>query len=85
MLIVVDNAGRPEAINFVIGHKPIIAFGNSDGDKEMLEWTQSSAEKHLMFLVHPDDAKREYAYGPESKIGTFSNALMDEAKKIIGT
>jgi len=81
VLIIDDKAGKPEAINFVIGRKPIIAFGNSDGDREMLEWTQSGEGRHLMLLVHHDDAKREYAYGPESKIGTFSNSLLDEAKK----
>ncbi|MDR3476955.1 MAG: HAD family hydrolase [Gammaproteobacteria bacterium] len=79
VLLVDDKAGKPEAINLFIGQKPIIAFGNSDGDKEMLEWTQSNARPHLMLLVHHDDAAREYAYGPESKVGTFSDALMNEA------
>lgn len=79
LLFVDDHAGKPEAINLFIGKKPIIAFGNSDGDKEMLEWTQSSNGNHMMLLVHHDDAEREYAYGPNSKVGTFSNALMQEA------
>jgi phosphoserine phosphatase len=74
-----DNAGKPEAINLFIGKKPIIAFGNSDGDQQMLEWTQSGKGKRLMLLVHHDDAKREYAYDTQSKIGTFSAALMQEA------
>jgi len=47
----------------------------------MLEWTQAGSGAQLMMLVHHDDAAREWAYGPESKIGTFSNTLMAEAKK----
>lgn len=80
LFLVSDKKGKAEAINLFIGKKPIIAFGNSDGDREMLEWTESNKERHLMLLVHHDDAKREYAYGPESKVGTFSNALMAEAR-----
>lgn len=79
VLFMSNYAGKPEAIHLMIGKKPIIAFGNSDGDQQMLEWTQSGEGKRLMLLVHHDDAKREYAYGPDSKIGTFSNALMKEA------
>jgi phosphoserine phosphatase len=74
-----DGKKKPPAINYFIGRKPIIAFGNSDGDKQMLEWTQSGNGLHLMFLIHHDDAVREYAYGTDSKIGTFSDALMQEA------
>lgn len=81
VLLIDDKKGKPEAINLFIGKKPIISFGNSDGDREMLEWTQSNSAKHLMLLVHHDDAKREYAYGADSKIGTFSNSLMAEAKQ----
>ena len=47
----------------------------------MLEWTQAGNSARLMMLVHHDDVEREYAYGPESKVGTFSDALMDEAEK----
>lgn len=79
VLLIDDHAGKPEAINLFIGKKPIIAFGNSDGDRQMLEWTQSSTGKHLMILVHHDDAKREYAYDAKSKVGTFSASLMQEA------
>ena len=79
ILHVDDGHGKPEAINYFIGRKPIIAFGNSDGDKQMLEWTQSGNETNLMLLIHHDDATREYAYGAKSKIGTFSDALMSEA------
>jgi len=80
-----DGPGKPEAINRVIGRQPIFAFGNSDGDKEMLEWTAAGDGLRFMGLVYHTDAAREYAYGPagglpDSKVGTFSQALMDEAK-----
>lgn len=74
-----DGPGKPEGINHFIGAQPIFAFGNSDGDKEMLEWTAACKRLCFMGLVHHTDAVREYAYGPDSKVGTFSNALMDEA------
>lgn len=80
-LLICNNEGKPEAIHLFIGKKPIIAFGNSDGDRQMLEWTQSGKGKHLMLLVHHDDGKREYAYDIHSKIGTFSKSLFREAKK----
>lgn len=80
-LFVSDKTGKPEAINLFIGKKPIIAIGNSDGDRQMLEWTQSGSGKRLMLLVHHDDATREYAYDINSKIGTFSKSLFDEAQK----
>ncbi|HZZ73087.1 MAG TPA: HAD family hydrolase [Pirellulales bacterium] len=76
-----DKAGKPVGINSRIGRRPIAAFGNSDGDRQMLEWTQGGSGARLMMLVHHDDAAREYAYGADSKIGTFSNSLLAEAKK----
>lgn len=76
-----DKTGKPVGINSHIGRRPISAFGNSDGDRQMLEWTQAGDGARLMVLVHHDDAKREWAYGPESKIGTFSDALMAEANQ----
>ena len=76
-----DKAGKPVGINSHIGRRPIAAFGNSDGDQQMLEYTQGGDGARLMMLVHHDDAAREFAYGAESKIGTFSDALMAEAKK----
>ena len=76
-----DKTGKPVGINEHIGRRPIAAFGNSDGDQQMLEWTQAGGGARLMMLVHHDDAEREWAYGAESKIGTFSDALMAEAKK----
>ena len=76
-----DKTGKPVGINEHIGRRPVAAGGNSDGDQQMLEWTQAGPGARLMMLVHHDDAVREFAYGAESKIGTFSDALMAEAKK----
>jgi hypothetical protein len=81
VLLVDDKTGKPEGINMVIGRRPQAAFGNSTGDQQMLEYTGAGDGARLMMLVHHDDATREYAYGADSKIGTFSDALMDEAKK----
>jgi hypothetical protein len=76
-----DKDGKPIGIHLMIGRRPLAAFGNSGGDQEMLEYTQDGGGARLEMLVHHDDATREYAYGPESKIGTFSDALMAEANK----
>lgn len=76
-----DKVGKPIGINSHIGRRPIAAFGNSDGDRQMLEWTQGGGGPRLMMLVHHDDTEREFSYGPESKIGTFSDSLMSEAGK----
>ncbi len=80
-LLIDDRGGKPVGINLMIGRRPRAAFGNSTGDQEMLEWTQAGAGTRLMMLVHHDDAQREYAYGASSRVGTFSDALMAEAKK----
>ena len=80
VLLVDDKTGKPEGINMVIGRRPQAAFGNSTGDQQMLEYTGAGNGARLMMLVHHDDAERECAYGADSKIGTFSDALMDEAK-----
>ncbi len=76
-----DKEEKPVGINLHIGRRPIAAFGNSDGDRQMLEWTQHGGGVRLMMLVHHDDAGREWAYGAESKIGTFSEVLMTQAQK----
>jgi phosphoglycolate phosphatase-like HAD superfamily hydrolase len=81
-----DHAGKPVGINLFIGKRPAAAFGNSTGDRQMLEWTGAGDGVRLMMLVYHDDAEREYAYGPagklpDTKVGTFSKALMAEAKK----
>ena len=59
-----DNAGKPEGIHLMIGRRPVMAFGNSTGDQQMLEYTKAGDGARLSMLVLHDDAKREYAYGP---------------------
>jgi phosphoserine phosphatase len=81
VLYIDDKGGKPIAIHQMIGKRPMAAFGNSSGDQQMLEYTQAGDGARLMVLVHHDDAVREYAYGPESKVGTFSDSLAAEAKK----
>ena len=81
-----NNAGKPEGIHLMIGRRPYAAFGNSTGDRQMLEWTKAGDGARLAMLVLHDDAKREYAYGPAqglpaTKVGAFTQALYDEAKK----
>jgi hypothetical protein len=81
-----DNAGKPEGIHLQIGQRPCAAFGNSTGDRQMLEYTGAGDGARLMMLVLHDDAQREYAYGPaqglpDTKVGTFTPALYDEASK----
>jgi hypothetical protein len=84
-LLLNDNkAGKPEGIHLMIGRRPYAAFGNSDGDRQMLEYTGAGDGARLMMLVLHDDATREYAYGPakglpDTKVGTFPQALYDEA------
>jgi phosphoserine phosphatase len=73
-----DGPGKPESIDAVIGRRPILAFGNSDGDLQMLQWTAAGSGKRLMGLVHHTDAKREWAYDRKSDIGRLDKAL-DEA------
>ncbi len=84
MLLNDNYAGKPEGIHMLIGRRPMAAFGNSGGDREMLEYTGAGRGATLMMLVLHDDAKREYAYGPaqglpETKVGAFSQSLYDEA------
>jgi phosphoglycolate phosphatase-like HAD superfamily hydrolase len=81
VMLVDDKTGKPVGIHLMIGRRPVAAFGNSTGDQQMLEYTQAGEGVRLMVLVHHDDDVREYAYGPTSKVGTFSDALMAEAKK----
>ena len=81
-----NNAGKPEGIHLMIGRRPYVAFGNSTGDRQMLEYTKAGDGDRLAILVLHDDAQREYAYGPalglpDTKVGTFTQALYDEAKK----
>jgi LysM repeat protein/phosphoserine phosphatase len=81
-----DKAGKPVGINKFIGVRPIAAFGNSGGDREMLEWTGAGDGPRLMMLVFHDDAEREYAYGPanglpDTEFGAFPQSLMTEAQQ----
>ncbi len=73
-----DKAGKPIGIHQHIGRRPIAAFGNSDGDFEMLEWTTAGTGKRLAVLIHHDDAEREVAYDRDSSIGRLDRGL-DEA------
>lgn len=73
-----DGPGKASGINMFIGRRPIFAFGNSDGDQQMLQWTAAGAGPRFMGLVHHTDAEREYAYDRTSKIGKLDKAL-DEA------
>ena len=81
-----DQAGKPESIHLMIGRRPFAAFGNSDGDRQMLEYTKAGGGLRLAMLVLHDDAVREYRYGPAAglpgtKVGAFTQALYDEARK----
>jgi len=73
-----DGPGKPVGINRFIGRRPIFAFGNSDGDQQMLEWTAAGGGTRFMGLVHHTDAEREYAYDRQSHVGKLDKAL-DEA------
>jgi len=81
-----NNAGKPEGIYLMIGRRPFAAFGNSTGDRQMLEYTKAGTGERLAMLVLHDDAQREYAYGPAqglpaTKVGMFTQALYDQAKR----
>ena len=81
-----DKSGKPVGINQHIGRRPIAAFGNSNGDMDMLEYTQGGDGARFMLLVLHDDVAREYAYGPvkglpDVKLGAFTQGLYDQAKK----
>jgi phosphoglycolate phosphatase-like HAD superfamily hydrolase len=75
-----DGPGKPVGINRFIGRRPVFAFGNSDGDQQMLEWTAGGDGLRFMGIVHHTDAQREYAYDRESHIGKLDKAW-DEATK----
>jgi hypothetical protein len=73
-----DKAGKPVGIHRFIGRRPILAFGNSDGDQQMLQWTAAGDGARFMGLVRHTDAQREWAYDRQSSIGRLDKAL-DEA------
>jgi phosphoglycolate phosphatase-like HAD superfamily hydrolase len=79
VLLLNDGPGKPVGIQTHIGRKPIAAFGNSDGDQQMLEWTASGPGARLMLLVHHTDAVREVSYDRASHVGKLDKAL-DEAR-----
>jgi phosphoglycolate phosphatase-like HAD superfamily hydrolase len=70
-----DGPGKPVGINQHIGLRPIAAFGNSDGDLQMLQWTTEAGGRRLGVVVHHTDAEREYAYDRNSKVGHLDKAL----------
>ena len=74
-----DKEGKPVGINSHIGRRPIAAFGNSDGDFQMLEWTTAGKGARLGVLIHHTDADREWAYDRESSVGRLDKGL-DEAQ-----
>ncbi|MEX1113781.1 MAG: HAD family hydrolase [Akkermansiaceae bacterium] len=76
-----DKDGKPIGIHQHIGRRPLMAFGNSDGDFQMLEWTTSGKGPRFGMIIHHTDAEREFAYDRESHIGKLANGL-DEGPKL---
>jgi phosphoglycolate phosphatase-like HAD superfamily hydrolase len=75
-----DGPGKPSGINRFIGRRPVLAFGNSDGDLQMLQWTAGGAGPSFVALIHHTDGDREFAYDRNSTIGKLDKAL-DEAHR----
>jgi phosphoglycolate phosphatase-like HAD superfamily hydrolase len=76
-----DKAGKPVAIGKFIGRRPVMAFGNSDGDLEMLQWTTMNKGPRFGLIVHHTDAEREWAYDRDSFVGRLDKALDDAPKQ----
>ena len=76
-----DKEGKPVGIHQFIGKRPIAAFGNSDGDLQMLQWTAAGDGKKLMVYIHHTDAEREWAYDRESSIGRLDKGLVEANEK----
>jgi phosphoglycolate phosphatase-like HAD superfamily hydrolase len=76
-----DGPGKPVGINRFIGRRPIFAFGNSDGDLQMLQWTRAGAGARFAGLVHHTDAEREYAYDRNTRVGKLDKALTEATAK----
>jgi len=76
-----DKAGKPVGINQHIGRRPIAAFGNSDGDLQMLQWTAAGEGKRLMVIVHHTDTDREWAYDKDSHVGKLDKALQEASQR----
>ncbi len=75
--VIANKAEKPVSIEKYIGRKPIAAFGNSDGDLQMLEWTTLHGGPHLGMLVHHTDDKREWAYDKDSHVGKLDKGLTE--------
>jgi phosphoglycolate phosphatase-like HAD superfamily hydrolase len=76
-----DGPGKPVGINRFVGRRPILAFGNSDGDLQMLQWTAAGDGASMMMLLHHDDAEREWAYDRQSHIGRLDKALAEAGQR----
>ncbi len=76
-----DKAGKPVAINKFIGRRPLAAFGNSDGDLQMLQWTTSGDGPRFGLIVHHTDAGREWAYDRDSSIGRLVEGLVEAEQR----
>ncbi len=76
-----DKEGKPVGINSHIGRRPIAAFGNSDGDLQMLQWTDAGKGRSFCMIVHHTDSEREWAYDKDSHIGRLDKALVEAEEK----
>lgn len=76
-----DGPGKAEGINQYIGRRPVLAFGNSDGDQQMLEWTAAGSGARFMGVVHHTDAMREYAYDRQSPVGRLDTAWNEAVRR----
>ena len=76
-----DKEGKPVAIQKIIGKRPIAAFGNSDGDLQMIQWTTAGPGKRLGVFIHHTDAEREWAYDKPSHIGQLDKGLTEAGQK----
>ena len=81
MDLINDGKGKPVGISYRIGKRPLLAFGNSDGDYEMLQWTTEGQGPRLGVIIHHDDGKREYRYDRQSHVGRLDRALNDAQKR----
>jgi len=79
LLWINDKSAKPVEIYQAIGRRPVMAFGNGDGDQQMLEYTESGEGPRFMMLVHHDDATREYA--TDAAMSVFSEGLMTQAQR----
>jgi hypothetical protein len=76
-----DKEGKPAGIQTFIGRRPLAAFGNSDGDLQMLQWTTAGSGARLGLIVHHTDAEREWAYDKGSHVGKLERGLTEAAQR----